>query len=294
MLDQVRRPQRGQWRVAMGLFLIMAIGVRCHQANSRTAAVVADQGGQVVNASVAAAGETDPQETFARTNPLGFLQSCWDHYQREIEGYRCTFVKQERIKGRLREQQTATVRFREEPFSVDMTFVENVQDCKRALYVEGRWFDDEGNPQALAKPGGSILRALVPSIKQPVNGYFAKRASRRTIDEFGFGKTFELIMQYSREAELAGDLDLRYVGQGRVDERPTYVLERILPYAGDASAYPDARLVMHIDQEWLLPTGCFSYADPAGNELLGSYVYTDVVLNPGYTDADFDPDAIDF
>jgi serine/threonine protein kinase len=67
-----------------------------------------------------------------------------------------------------------------------------------------------------------------------------------------------------------------------------------LPFDGDESRYPDALLVIHIDQEHLLPTACYSYADGERSRLLGSYVYTDLRINTGLGDSDFDPDLIDF
>ena len=69
--------------------------------------------------------------------------------------------------------------------------------------------------------------------------------------------------------------------------RPTYVFERRLPYTGDHGLYPDRLLVVHLDQECLLPTCCIAYADEAGTKLLGRYVITDVKFNVGLTDSDF-------
>jgi hypothetical protein len=175
-----------------------------------------------------------------------------------------------------------------------MTFVGNVRECKRALYVAGAWNDSAGRPLVWAKPGGAILRAIVPRVQQPVHGRRAKAASRRTIDEFGFARTLELILKYSRKADAAGVLDIRFVGEGQLDGRKTLVFERRLPYDGDESQYPDALMIAHIDREWKIPTAVYSYADQDGKELLGSYVFTDVELNPGYSAADFDPDKINF
>jgi len=69
------------------------------------------------------------------------------------------------------------------------------------------------------------------------------------------------------------------------------VIERILPYTGEEGEYPDRLLVVHIDKQWLVPTACICYADLDRTELLGKYVYTDVQLNVGLTDADFDRKA---
>ena len=47
-------------------------------------------------------------------------------------------------------------------------------------------------------------------------------------------------------------------------------------------------LVYHLDTERLVPVMCASYADDAKKTLLGQYEYTDVRLNEGLTDADFE------
>jgi hypothetical protein len=89
-------------------------------------------------------------------------------------------------------------------------------------------------------------------------------------------------------AAECGELVLFYAGTGTIDGRPTYVLERRLPYDPASDRYPNARLVLHVDQAWLLPVGVYSYADvddPAS--LLGSYTMTRVQPNVGLTDAAF-------
>lgn len=233
-------------------------------------------------------------EQMARTDPLGFAEYCLNRCRERIKDYRCTFIKQEKINGTLLDPQTVDVRFRSDPFSVDMTFVENVRSCARALFVKGKWKNDDNQDLAWVKPGGAILRAIVPRIKQPIHGPRAEKESRRTIDQFGFERTLELIIEYARKSEAEGMLDVRYIGTGEVNGRPTYLFERHLPYDGDEDRYPDRVLVYQIDQQYLVPVSCIAYADDQMTDLLGSYVYHDVEFNVGYTDSDFDPEKIDF
>ncbi len=277
-----------------GMMMSIALTVQCHQAATSIGGPerLGDSAG-TAEASMIADAER-PDESLARSKPLEFLAQCWKRYQKNVDAYRCEFAKQEYIDGEIRPEQRADVRVLEKPFSVDMTFTKNVGDCQRALYVQGKWKDADGNELAWAKPAGAILRAFVPKIKQPIHGWRAKKASRRTIDQFGFDKSFELILKYAHKAQKAGVLDLRFVGEGQIDSRPTYVFERRLPYTGHEEPYPDSLLVIHVDKEWLVPTACYSYADPKGRRLLGSYVYTDVIWNPRYRPDDFDPDKIHF
>jgi len=278
----------------MGVLISALLCVRCHQGEPQNNVSLHPDQVKLVAAAAAFTGEANQMHSLVSSNPLGFLQLCRQRCIDRVRDYHCTFTKQEQVDGQLRPQQETDVRFRSDPFSVDMTFTRNARDAARALYVAGKWYDSKGDPMAWVRPAGAIIKTFIPKIRQPIHGARAQKESRRTIDQFGFEISFDLILKYSIQAQAEGKLDLNYVGEGAVGGRPTYVIERFLPYTGQEHPYPDRLLVIHIDQEHLLPTACLSYADDDGRDLLGSYVYTDIQLNPGYTDKDFDPEAIGF
>lgn len=229
-------------------------------------------------------------------DPLAFLHEIRDRYDKMIEDYSCVFTRQEYVNGAHAEEEQMAVEFRQEPFSVHMEWLSDAGEATEALYVAGAWPDKEGNDQFWAKPSGSFVKLIAPSVQQPIHGYFATRNARRTIDQFGFRRNLDLIIKYSEEAKERGELiDLSYVGQSALDGRPTYVIERRLPHEkGTEEPYPDRLLVVHVDKEWLVPTGCFSYQDDDGKELLGKYMFTDVKFNQGFGEKDFDPEALGF
>ena len=278
----------------VALVFTIALSVQCHQAGHAASVAAPPHMVEFVPTAAIVSDVVDRNEQLARTDPLGFLQLCLDHHNADVRDYRCTFTKRESISGEVLPAQVVDVRHRQEPFSVDMTFVKNVRECKRALYVAGEWLDDDGNELAWAKPGGAILRTFLPRVKQPIHGRRAEKASRRGIDQFGFRRSLELILQYSRKAEAEGKLSFEYTGHGTIGGRPTYVFRRLLPYTGDERDYPDRLLILHVDQEHMVPTACYCFADDLGQDMLGTYVYTDLRLNPGYTAADFDPNEISF
>lgn len=276
----------------MGLLIAAALCLQCHQLATRGG----PQADVVRIERVYAAGlfteVTGDHERLAKSDPLTFLHSCRQHYQRNYRDYTCTFVKQERIGSRITPEQVTHVKFREEPFSVNMLWVRNPDQAEQVVYVAGRWPDGNGQDQAWCRPAGVIARLFISKILQPIHGKRADNASRRTIDQFGFANTLDLIIQYSERAKAEGTLDLRYVSRGSINDRPTYVFERWLPYTGQEEPYPDRLLVFHIDSEWLVPSACFSYADDAGQDLLGKYVLTNPTFNVGFTDEDFGPEAL--
>lgn len=231
--------------------------------------------------------DASPAE-LARTDPCALIRLAVDRCNREVRDYRCTFHKQERLSGGLTPVQQIEVAFRQQPLSVYMRWEQNADKCRRALFIDAPAFVDErGQKIARIEPAGLLARLLVPETTRPIHGEDARSSSRRFIDEFGFRSTLGLLQRYNEIGARSGVIDFRYQGEGRIDGRPTFVFVRYLPYTGPGCAFPDAKMVIHIDAEWLLPTAVYSYADREGTELLGSYVYTNVRLNPGLTDADF-------
>ena len=225
----------------------------------------------------------------ARQDPQALAQLGQERYEREVQDYRCMLVKQERVRGALSPIEQVEVRFRKSPLAIYMLWRENAGEARRALFKQDdpAYVDDKGNQLARVEPAGAIARLFVKDIFMPIRGERARKASRRAIDECGFGATFELLRRFNAIARENDVLDMRLAGTGEVDGRPTYVIVRYLPYDGEGGAYPDAKMILHLDQEWLLPVAVESYADQEGTELLGRYVFTHVERNPGLTEDDF-------
>lgn len=229
---------------------------------------------------------SDANEQLARRDALSFLKSCRAKYNDRVRDYRCRFIKRERVNGALSEEQEIDVSYREHPFSVHMNWVKNPGRAQEVSYVEDRWVKD-GRQLALIKPSG-LWGLLAPSgVKRDIRGEDVKAASRRTIDQYGFRNTLDLIIKYCDMAKGKPGYKLSYLGIAKLDGRETYVLERRLPFTVEDDPYPDRLLLIYIDREWLLPLGCYAYADDSGSELLGQYVSKDITLNVGLSDADF-------
>ncbi len=117
---------------------------------------------------------TISNDDLARTDPLGLLQLALQRYQKSVSDYQCTFTKQERIRGKLGQEQEIQVRFREMPFSVLMEWTRNAGDAKRVLYVQGQWRSGDGEDLAKIEPQSAIARLLVRSVSLPINGSTAR------------------------------------------------------------------------------------------------------------------------
>ncbi|HUU96698.1 MAG TPA: DUF1571 domain-containing protein [Phycisphaerae bacterium] len=225
---------------------------------------------------------------FARRDPCGLLRLARERCQREVSTFSCVFLKQERINGTLKEIEETEVRYRADPLSVFMIWRGGADQARRALFLDRLDFvDARGQRIARVEPTGVLLRLIVSDVMVPIHDARPRKASRRAIDEFGFRSTLEILERVNDLAAARNELDFRYEGEGAVDGRATVILVRRLPYTGPGGPYPDAKTIVHLDQEWLLPTAVYSFTDPEGQELLGSYVFTQVRLNPGLSEDDF-------
>jgi NAD-specific glutamate dehydrogenase len=217
----------------------------------------------------------------AQENPQEFLKKSLESYNSKIKDYTCVFVKQEFLKGELSKEQKIQVKFREGPFSVFMQWIENPSMVDRVLYVKG-----VNDNQAMIKPAGFLGWFVRSHVNRPVDTPDAAKMSRRRLDQFGFGNALKLITEINDKAQKAGDLKFSYTGTSKVDGRPTYVFERFLP---EKSCYPDQHMIVHVDQEWLVPLATFCY--DARDQLLGKYIYEGVKLNVGLAVKEFTAEA---
>jgi rhodanese-related sulfurtransferase len=227
-----------------------------------------------------------------KADSLGFLREARERFLKKVPGYSCNFVKQELIQGKMSKEQHMAVKCRHEPFSVAMEWTKNADRARKVLYVEGEIVGKHGEMYAKVQPNGWLARLVVNSVERDIHGKDARKSARRYIDQFGFANSLELIIRYAEIAKQRGDLDLVYSGEDQVEGRPTYRFERRLPYSEKTPLYPDALLIVHIDQEWFVPLLCESYADHDKEKLLGRYLLKDVNLNAKLTKLDFTPEAM--
>lgn len=250
---------------------------------------------QAYAAEVIPAARTLDRAEFAELlgrDPLGAFREARDNHRRTVRDYQCTFVKKELLPRGMSKEQTIAVKFRQEPYSIFMHWIKNQDKAVRVIYQAGRWTDDcadfNERAQAVCQPG-AIAAMFVKSLMQPIHGDRAKQSSRRFIDDFGFAKALELMVQFSTLAQQRGELSLQLEGESEFDGRPTWVLKRHVPYAGPGGLYPDATAIYHIDQEWRVPVAVYSFSDAQGKQLLGRYEYRDVKMNAGCCQTDFEP-----
>lgn len=222
-------------------------------------------------------------ETLAKSDPLEFLRLALKWHDDRITDYSCQFVKMENIAGELRKSETMLMKFRAKPFSVYLKWIEEVTKGQEVIYIDGV---NDGN--ACVHPSG-LLGILFRKVSIDPLSKIALKHSRRPLTMAGMGNMLRLTVPQCEAAKANGDLSLTYEGLRQEDGRPTYLFKRVLP---NRNKYPCEVLLIYIDCEYLLcvRTDAWDW----GGALLSHYSYTDLTINPGLEDIDFDPDNRDY
>lgn len=227
----------------------------------------------------------------ARNEPKAVLQAALRYCESHVHDYQCVLTKQERLEGTLNQPQTIAVLLHEQPKRVLMTWVRNPGKIRRALYVEGRHIDVVGNELFEVEPTGAIARTLVGSVMTEVRNPKREAAGLGSIDQLGFRAMLREIVRVSEAADRLGLLDLVFASEDSIDGRPTLKLVRQIRDPERVERRAAGLLVLHLDQEWLVPVSVHCYGDQAGQVLSRSYVFTDVRMNPGLAAGRFTLDA---
>ncbi len=274
-------PRNHRIRLLVGVFLA---GLFCIHCTHSEAVKSADE--KVVQISGRSIGSNSPEvlekiDKLAKSNHVALLEYCLDNYEGRYADYTCTFIKQERMGGKLGAPQVVEVKFMEDPFSVFMKWVENIPMAERILYVEGEY-----DNKMLIKLKSSFLRMLAGTVKRDPAGKEVMEKTRRPVTMFGFKRAMKgLLDVYSKAAER-GDLKQSFGGYVKINGREAVVLVRNLPPEKD---YETAETRTYIDLQYLVPIKI--EGTNWDGQLTGKYVYRDINFNVGLTQDDFLPEA---
>jgi hypothetical protein len=287
MLRRLFQATNGRARLVVGLLLagLFLLNFNLPQAvRAPLSVALAIDGRQVGHDSPEALARI---ERLAREDQVALLELCLAEYGRRFRDYTCTFVKQERLAGKLAPQQTIAVSFTGSPFRVGMRWTKNPPRGDRVLYVSGRY-----GGKMLVRPTSGLLRALAPTVSRDPAGEDALRSTRRPVTQFGFRRGLERLLKVYRLARRRGESQEAFGGFAEVAGRKTVVLVRRLP---DAQTYrhlaaPLTRV--YVDLEWLVPV-MVEGMEADGSRLICRYLYKDVKFNVGLGADDFRPEAFD-
>ncbi len=202
---------------------------------------------------------------------------------RSVQDYTCTFFKRERIDGKMSEMNIMAMKARSRPKSVYFKFVQPYQG-REAIWVEGR---NKGKVVA-HEPG--ITKLVAGTLHLDPRGDMAMEENRHPITEAGIGALIETVHARWETGLIPGVTKVVFHPGAKVGDRPCTMIETI---HGPSERVDFSRVCLYFDAELGLPIRIESYGWPRKpgqeRELIEEYTYTNLRLNPGLKDRDFDP-----
>lgn len=203
-----------------------------------------------------------------------------------VRDYTATLIKQERVAGQLKPPEVCELKVRNRPFSVYMKFLspDNLKG-QEVIYVEG------ANDGKLIGHAGSGLMALAGSKWLDPKGTLAMMGQRYPITELGIANLVRRLIEVGQHDLKFGECEVWRNDDAKVGDRPCILFTVQHPIKRRDFLFHIARIF--VDKELMLPLRYEAYDWPTRPgeppPLLESYTYTNLKLNPGLTDADFDP-----
>jgi len=212
----------------------------------------------------------------AETDPVEMIYSLSSSYG-NVQDYTAVFIKQERVRGILRWEEKTIFKFKK-PFNVYMGWSEGPGEGREILYSP-----EKNDGKMIINPHG-LIALIIPVINIEPDNPMVKSKSRHTIKEAGMGMTIKFLIEQLELAKKGGDLKIEFIGEETFAGRTCSKIETVFP---EGKSYYAGRIVVYIDKEYNLPTHTFVY--DWKNELLEKASYTELKINTGLGEADFDP-----
>jgi hypothetical protein len=253
--------------------------------------------GVVLTLVLAVAGADADVETAADKPPLEkaleIANRGHERMQKEIEDYTCLLTKRERVDGRLYDHETLFVKIRHSrikngqvvtPLSVYVKFYspDRVKG-REVLYVEGR-----NDDKLIVRNGGLRFEYITTSVAP--DSPAALQQNRYPITEIGFMNLTARLIEVGRSQLNCTNCETKIAPGAKINDRSCTLIQVSHPVQNESQTFKMARIF--VDDELQLPVrySAYDWPDQEGGEplLLEEYTYTDVKLNVGLTDWDFD------
>ena len=244
----------------------------------------------------------------AKSDPIALLDACRRKYTAEYRGYRATMIKRERINGTLHDEEEIRVAVREQPYAVLMLWQRGSRDSQVAGLKLGKI---EGVLYALGENKGSVIvwrpTAIFTQKSVDPASDSARATARFTLTEGGLSHAIERTHRSWSEGRERGLAKVTYVETravpevgGRVchivrketaqPELDPFLMSEKMPDPATRSLDAFSKVDVMLDAETGLQVG--SIIRRADGELVASYFFRDVQLNPAFDKNQFKPTAL--
>lgn len=221
---------------------------------------------------------------------LGIADQVLLHLEQNVRDYECLMVSEVRLSGKVREPQYMQCKIRESqpgdvPFAVYGKFLKpQGVNGQEVIWVEGQ---NDGN--MIAHQAGLLNLARW---NLPPDGSIAMNGNKYPITEIGLKNLLELMIERGHRDRAFGKCEVDFDPGCIVDGRKCLLLEIRHPVKEGPYDFHLARIYFDLEQQLLFGYEGFDWPSEAGGEppLIERFFYSDLRLNAGLTDADFDPD----
>jgi hypothetical protein len=236
----------------------------------------------------------------AQSDPVAMFEACVRRYKQEVRGFKAVLHKQERLKDKLCPPEVVRVAVREDPFAVQMIWDEGVRsDVAGTVYAAG----ENGGLMTVWRPSALILKTVPVNPRSDV----ATTASRYCVTDSSLSHAMYRSLMKWADAKARGELHYEFQGIKPVPEvggRTCIVLHRTcvpdeldnfalddqsVRNPGSDPAHAIHEITYFIDaQTWQQIGTLLKRAD---GQLVGSYFFRDVALNPSFPAGTFTSDG---
>ncbi|MEL6350056.1 MAG: DUF1571 domain-containing protein [Myxococcota bacterium] len=194
-----------------------------------------------------------------------------------------TVERSEWVGGRQLPPQTIAVRYRR-PEALWLQWVDAVYPGRKLLYQKG-W----NGGQLRVRPS-----SYLPLLNLSPTGMIAMRDSRHPVWMISLSRIVDKVLGVTALLAQRPELVAEYTDEGtqRAGGTDSRCYRVTLPYEREPALYaPQVRVCVGLDSR--LPTRFSAWKNEDGAiRQVEDYVFQDLVVNPGLTDADFDPGAL--
>jgi hypothetical protein len=211
------------------------------------------------------------------------IAACQERF-RSVKDYTCTFLKRERIDGRLTAPHIMAMKARTSPNSVYVKF-QQPNKGREAIFVRGR------NRDRIVCHDVGLTKVLAGTMHLDPHGSMAMEENRHPVTEAGIGNLIDTVAKHWAVELTPGESVVTFHDDVKVGELRCTMIESVHPQRGPNFLFHKVKLF--IDHEQGLPVRFEAFDWPkhpgAAPELVEEYSYVDLKLNVGLRDHDFDP-----
>ncbi len=289
--------QRRRNRMTLRFLCLHSVWAMMFFVSPMLSSAFADEPGKADNV---VAAEADKDHPLAWT--FRYAQARSDYIRKNVRDYTCRLIKRERINGDLQSHQFINVKMRceqkrdgqvEQPMAVFMQFLApKILRDRRVLYVDGQ---NDGN--MLIRKGGRSMKYL--RLEFDPNGRAARRESNYPITDVGFDKIIERLLERVssdiKNDPTAANTQVSHFRNAKVGDRVCTHIQIVHPKRSEGMQFHKASL--YVDDKLHVPIRLVVYDWPKSEDqkppLMEEYIYVNLKLNVGLTDADFSESKLD-